>query len=359
MTNLLALAGFEQALANLMTAASRVTETPEFPEMFGELTAAETDPANQAFDASPEGPLTSGGGKQLEPAPPKQKGAATVQPAPLLPVAVNMPQIVPPSVAPDSAPAESPTAISQLEMPVRLKPAAHVAFTARLVPIASKGGDVILSEPLPEAPAAETPKTLPAVNPAAQTEPDPEESGAGQAIPIPKTSHLEVAAHAPAESTPVPIKEGDNSKPVEHIEKPEALAEPAHLKPPPIVRDIKLEVTGNDRRVELLLSERAGEVRVAVRTPYSRLAVDLRENLPSLSTRLEQVGFRTETLHTTTAVQSGPLRSLEQPGSSGDSPQDTHSRQEHREQRHDSHHEQTPNRKQKGKEFEWLMSSLR
>ena len=63
------------------------------------------------------------------------------------------------------------------------------------------------------------------------------------------------------------------------------------------VREIRLEVDRGERKVEVQLIERAGDVRVAVRTPDVRLATDIRDNLPALSSRLEQTGYRTETWH--------------------------------------------------------------
>jgi hypothetical protein len=45
--------------------------------------------------------------------------------------------------------------------------------------------------------------------------------------------------------------------------------------------------------VEVRVTERGGDVFVAVRTPDNRLAGDLRQDLPALATRLEQSGFHT------------------------------------------------------------------
>jgi hypothetical protein len=65
--------------------------------------------------------------------------------------------------------------------------------------------------------------------------------------------------------------------------------EPAHTA---AAHDIKLQVAGDgEPRVEVRISERGGDVFVAVRTPDSRLAGDLRQNLPALASRLEQSGY--------------------------------------------------------------------
>ena len=50
------------------------------------------------------------------------------------------------------------------------------------------------------------------------------------------------------------------------VEIPEAPVEPVRVNTTP-VKDIRLEVQGGDNKVELRLTERAGEVHVSVRTP--------------------------------------------------------------------------------------------
>jgi hypothetical protein len=119
--------------------------------------------------------------------------------------------------------------------------------------------------------------------------------------------------------------------------------------------------------VEVRLEERAGEVRVSVRTPDGALADTLRDHLPGLSARLEQTGFRADQWHAADAfggtrpieVQRGAGGSAsegrqQQQAGRGDeqSPRDQSGRQ--REPRGEGQ----PNRNQKGKSFAWLMSSL-
>ena len=82
-------------------------------------------------------------------------------------------------------------------------------------------------------------------------------------------------------------------------------------KHPAAVREIRLELSGNDQRVEVKLSDRAGELQVAVRTGDSQLADRLRENLPALSSRLEQGGMRAETWHPAAAA-AGDWRQTEE-----------------------------------------------
>ena len=61
-----------------------------------------------------------------------------------------------------------------------------------------------------------------------------------------------------------------------------------------VVRDISLNLTSKDQNVQVRLSERAGELRVTVRTPDSGLSHGLRESLSDLMGRLEHSGYRAE-----------------------------------------------------------------
>ena len=71
---------------------------------------------------------------------------------------------------------------------------------------------------------------------------------------------------------------------------------PAEPAPAAAAHDIKLQVgEEGGPHVEVRLTERGGDVMVSVRTPDSHLAGELRADLPALSNRLEQSGYRTET----------------------------------------------------------------
>jgi hypothetical protein len=137
----------------------------------------------------------------------------------------------------------------------------------------------------------------------------------------------------------------------------------------PAVRDMKFEVTGGQQRVEVRLSERAGQVQMTVRTADEPLANTLRENLPALNARLAESGFKSEAWHPA-ASSTNELRHTAGSGPRGAS-QDTNPdadaqpRQQDREppdgaaqRRPKSPQEVTP-QKEKGKDFSWLMSSLR
>uniref|UniRef100_Q01PQ7 Uncharacterized protein n=1 Tax=Solibacter usitatus (strain Ellin6076) TaxID=234267 RepID=Q01PQ7_SOLUE len=129
--------------------------------------------------------------------------------------------------------------------------------------------------------------------------------------------------------------------------------------------EIKLEVSGGERRVEVRLSERGGEVRIAVRTPDSHLAGTLRENLPELTSRFAESGLRSEiwrpggslageSRHAQEAALGNPAQDAESQsrGNGGEQQRDAQERQQRSFQ-------EPKNDKEKGKDFAWLMSSLR
>jgi hypothetical protein len=138
-----------------------------------------------------------------------------------------------------------------------------------------------------------------------------------------------------------------SSKLPEAAQPAEPAPAPEPLKASGAARDIRFEVAGGDRRVEVRLMERGGEVQVTVRTPDSRLAGTLRENLPVLTSRLTESGFRTET------------------GRQASQDSNPQSRQEGREQPRDAEprrpkaQEEQLNSKNKGKDFSWFMSTHR
>jgi hypothetical protein len=133
----------------------------------------------------------------------------------------------------------------------------------------------------------------------------------------------------------------------------------------PAARDIRLELQGTGQRVEVRLEERAGEVRVSVRTPDGALADTLRDHLPALSARLEQSGFRADQWRAADAAGgtrpidvgrpaggSGSEGRQNPSGSGGGQPREQSGRQR------EPQAEGPPQRNQKGKGFAWLMSTL-
>jgi hypothetical protein len=103
--------------------------------------------------------------------------------------------------------------------------------------------------------------------------------------------------------------------PVIHQDAPKvAAAAPVHaataIEPKPAVsnpQQISLHVASgkdDDRTVEVRLTERGGEIRVAVRTPDETLAKAMREDLGSLTGKLTQSGFATESITPTHTASS-------------------------------------------------------
>jgi hypothetical protein len=138
--------------------------------------------------------------------------------------------------------------------------------------------------------------------------------------------------------------------------------QPEPQKPSGAARDIRLEMTGGDQRVEVKLTERGGEVRVAVRTPDEHLADRLRDNLPSLSSRLAENGIRTETWHPAAAdggrhVNEAP-RSQSAEGSGSQSRHNQGGQQERESRpRTPQKSEESDSSKEKERDFAWLMST--
>ncbi|MCX6633040.1 MAG: hypothetical protein NTW28_36050, partial [Candidatus Solibacter sp.] len=131
------------------------------------------------------------------------------------------------------------------------------------------------------------------------------------------------------------------------------------------VRDMKFEVTGGERRVEVRLSERGGELKMTVRTPNTNLASTLRENLPALSTRLAESGLKNEVWHPAASSTNERRQSAGTLAGSASQDADSQPRQQDREPRDGGgqRRPQSPQepilQKQKGSDFAWLMSSLR
>ncbi len=128
--------------------------------------------------------------------------------------------------------------------------------------------------------------------------------------------------------------------------------------------DMRFAMGAGDQRVEVRVAERGGEVHVDVRTPDERLAGSLRDDLPSLTAKLESAGLRAETWHGDSSGGAGRERqqetarsmesqsSQEQPGQDGRRQQDDPPPQRPKESEDSSH----PKRDRK--DFQWLFTSL-
>ena len=148
----------------------------------------------------------------------------------------------------------------------------------------------------------------------------------------------------------------------------EAAPEPSTPQPAaaaPVAHDIKLELNGGGgQRVEVRLTERDGDIHVAVRTPDARLSDAMRADLPALAAKLEQSGFRTDAWQPGSGA-GGERRAAET--GAGNASQDS---QEHagqnQQQKQDNPQQQqqrtltnAPNRKSDRKDFAWLLQTYR
>jgi hypothetical protein len=262
-----------------------------------------------------------------------------------------------------------------------------VAFTARLRPVEAApeapGGELPnrVAEPTEAAPVSDTAAATGEMGraerenshdtPAASTrQPDVSREPARKPAVSAAAAAPEPAGTAHPAATPQPLA-ANGERPRESAPAsppPAATAEPAAAPvapKPAAAHDIKLELAGQgDRRVEVRVSERAGDMHVEVRTPDAGLAGDLREELPALATKLEQTGFRAETWHpagtaerqrTAEAAPGAASQNSErQPGEDGGQRQQRDPQQQPKPKGREN---QTPSQNA-GKDFAWLFSSI-
>jgi hypothetical protein len=304
--------------------------------------AAAAHPAVQSQPASPpiaQPASSSNGGPEEQPS--NVAFTVTLKPADTAPAPVS------PAATPNPFPAERPNPPAEPESPASqdLVPPAEKSARPTL-PADSKQPDIdsapsrkAVETGAPPADAAGVGHILP--NPVSPTDSQPPaSSGAGVRTAAPETP-------APAATPPTASPD-----------------EPAHAA---AAHDIKLQVAGDgEQRVEVRISERGGDVFVAVRTPDSRLSGDLRQNLPALATRLEQSGFHATTWQ---PGASGARERIAEP-QSGASGQDSEgqARQNGREQQRDRQEQKQkdaanpanaaqPN--EPGRDFASLLSAIR
>ena len=185
-------------------------------------------------------------------------------------------------------------------------------------------------------------------------------AGAHEGKPIP---HAAADAQVKPETAP-DRADTTAAKPVRPQDAMESETRPEAVKAPQ-VRDMKFEVTGGEQRVEVRVSERGGEVKMTVRTPDTELAGTLRENLPTLSARLAESGFKSEAWHPAAASTSQWRHTAESSAGGASRDANTPSHQQDRESQDDAGQRRPKSpqepilQKEKGKDFAWLMSTLR
>ena len=263
------------------------------------------------------------------------------------------------SVAPGSAPRETVD-----------NPSSRLAFELRLKPSDANAEPA----PTPEGAAQESvPARVPAAvsseaaEPKAQKPRKPEEAPetrSGSSPPPAVKPLTQALAETPSAEESRSVTPRPNSPRPQAPSETAVLEQPVPRKAASPAHDIRLEVAGGDRRVEVRVTERAGELRVAVRTPDQQLAGSLRENLPVLSSKLSDYGFRAEAWHpaavgsvwrhdgeTGCSTTSQNSNSNSHKDGSGQQSGDPNARRRQPPQEHTE-------RKKKGNHFAWLISTL-
>jgi hypothetical protein len=165
---------------------------------------------------------------------------------------------------------------------------------------------------------------------------------------------LHPTARAIAEDSPAPPQ-----PPVEQLA-------PALRPATPVNREIQLQVGSGPSGVAVRVAVRAGEIRVDVRTPDSQLTSTLRQELPTLATRLTESGFNAAIWHPVSASASAfsrdatetstPANADDQGGRGQGQPQQQSGRQPPDERPQQSSPSQQTNTNRK--DFQWLFTSL-
>jgi hypothetical protein len=377
--------------------ASTVEEAPTDWTALLDMAVAQVQPAPIHTGGSKQSKATAASAPEIPELHARTSSDAAVQPS-----GASVPVTIAPLPMPEAYVAPEAAAPAQQSSPLPAVPQAgwpdpaetsHLAFTAHLVPMTESdkpaGPGTPEQAPLVPAGSAGKPAVPAAAQPAGpatdqqhdnppsggQESKDaaperlrkaeaPQPAGAEGPMTGGKPAQMPVAPQPQADGGSIQPSGSSGSNPL----RPKDPVEPAleQTPAPGAAREIRLEVNGGDQRVEVRLVERGGEVHVAVRAPDAHLAEALREDLPGLSSRLAESGFRTETWRPGAAGGGEWHRQAEPPA--GGSLQDSNGqpRQNGREQHPGDPPPGRPkapaeqlNRKEKGKDFEWFMSTLR
>ncbi|HEV3334087.1 MAG TPA: hypothetical protein VG096_24035 [Bryobacteraceae bacterium] len=364
------------------------------PQLDSSVCAPADSTAKAVFEPQPSGdpaqtlkPIAGPTGDETHPAP--------SQTAALEPTTTASPAGAPGSDAEDP---QAPPAMKPATPAAASAEAAILAFGARLAALvappaapaqpASATGALRPAQP-PEAPPSakatsvsdpsQVPEPVPSapVNHGAELPPNPKSAEPEKARTAPDSVSVSAAVHSGPPSSPnitsqaIPTVTAPPDNPPEPprtvLAAPQGIRteiesqpEPAKLATP--AREIQVQVNRGEQRVDVRLTERNGDVQVAVRTSDSQLAGALREDLPLLSSRLEQAGFRAETWHPGASAPESRLRGVETPSSNSPSQDSDPSRQGGQEQPQAQPRQpkppaaKAPNSPRK--EFEWLMSQV-
>lgn len=217
--------------------------------------------------------------------------------------------------------------------------------------------------PVGEAPLANRPETSSDSRGGSRAEPIETAAGPAKALTTdPGALSVPVsAAEPPLRPSAQPVTEHSQIS----IQPPVELAPPAPAASP-VHRDIQLQIGSGPSGVAVRVAERAGEIRVDVRTPDSQLTSTLRQELPTLAARLTESGFNAAAWHPASA--SGPALSRDAAQTSAQTGADDQGghgqgqpRQQSGRQPPDERPQQSsgsPPTNTNRKDFQWLFTSL-
>jgi hypothetical protein len=129
-------------------------------------------------------------------------------------------------------------------------------------------------------------------------------------------------------------------------------------------RGIQLQVGSGAGGVAVRVTERAGEVRVEVRTPDSQLTSALRQELPALATRFAESGFHAAIWHPASASTLSPNAADKSASANADGQggqkqgQQQQQQQQQPPDRRPRQSSPSPDNDTNRKDFQWLFTSL-
>ncbi len=194
--------------------------------------------------------------------------------------------------------------------------------------------------------------------------PEPAETAAPPAEPLTTEAGNLLSAMAPSQPPlrpAVPTIAGDSPAPPRP---PAEAGAPAASSATTVNRGIQLQVRSGAGGVAVRVTERAGEVRVDVRTPDSQLTSALRQELPALATRFAESGFHAAIWHPASASTMSPNAADKGASANADGQggQKQGRRQQQQQQQPPDQRlgqsSQSPETDTNRKDFQWLFTSL-
>lgn len=182
--------------------------------------------------------------------------------------------------------------------------------------------------------------------------------------PVPTPGHVAALPATELGRSPEREIQPDTPRSVPEFRPPSAIEPLPHdpVKPSAPVRSLELQLDSNQGRVAVRLADRAGDVKVDVRAADPHLASTLRGELPALAARMEQTGYRAEMWRPSASAVPDRMRVIESTASPGDFQNPSQGGRDHgqEQERHGwTEPKQHSQRKNNGKDFQWLFTSIR